>query len=178
MNLRQYLVGKNLWLEIKNVGNFEFILDHDQMDLMLSIEYGDRTIFEGFENISAPVIAELINTHFATKWDALVSAKLSEIDITSADTKKTKTSIEVLGNKTGDENTDNKISGFNTNELITDGGTETNRNEDTEQSTDTEKTETIASYSNLFNNLSTVEQSNIITLALKDVKNYLTISIY
>jgi len=178
MNLRQYLLGKNLWSEIKTVGGFDFIIDPDQMDLINTLEYGERTIFTSFENLTTSEIANLINTHFSDKWNLLVNAKLSEIDVTSSETKKTKIAVEMLDAKTGAENTDNKISGFNTSELITDTGSGTTKSEDLERNTDTEKTETVASYANLFKNLSTVEQSNIITVALKDVTNYLTISIY
>lgn len=178
MKLREYLNGVNFWSEINNVQQFAFISDPSQMDLIQVIEYGDRTLFAGFENTPPQDVAKLIVTHFAEKWNALINARIDEIDVTSLNTSKSKTTSTITGNKTDIENTENKISGYNTSELITDNGNDSTKTEDTSRESAIEKIDSIASYEYLFDNLSTVEKSNIITLAIEDATKYLTISIY
>jgi len=178
MNLRTYLLGSNLWAEIETIGSFAFIQDATQMDFIQVIEYGEREMFAAFDSVDIPTIAGLIVTHFGDKWETILNSHISSLDITSEYTKKTDSTIAIEELKNGTDDSENKVSAFNSDVLITDTGNGSTRTEDINRDTSTEKVETMGSFKDLFNNLSTIEQSNIINIAIEDVAKYLTISIY
>jgi len=178
MNLRSFLNGVNLWSSIELIEGFSFIQDANQMDLIQVIEYGEREMFPAFEDLDINTIAGLIVTHFGEKWDSILSANISGIDLTSDYTKKIDTTISIEELKTGSEDSENKVSAFNSDVLITDTGNGIIKSEDSNRDTVTGTVETMGSFKDLFKNLSSIEQSNIINIAIQDVAKYLTISIY
>lgn len=178
MNLRQFLKPISLWGSINSIESFPFIQDPTNLDLLQVINYGDREVFKGFIDLTDIELAEMLILHFSDKWNYVIDANIGDIDLTSDTTKRTKiisTKEELIS---GSENTDNKVSGYNSQDLIIDNGNERIRVEDVTGDSTSEKIETSNNLKSLFKNLPLVEQSNIINIVMLDVSKFLTISLY
>ena len=78
------------------------------------------------------------------------------------------------------DNTDvtNKVSAFNSDDLLVDTGSTTVADENTTQDVDRDSLVETFNIQTAFNNLSLAEKTNIISVVLKDVATYLTVSVY
>lgn len=178
MTLRQLLKQFSLWDSINSIESFSFIQDPIKLDLQQVINYGDRQVFKGFLDLTEVELAEMIVLNFKDKWNYIIAANIGDIDLTSDTTKRTKIISTKEGKISGSENTVNKVSGYNSEDLIIDNGNELVKVEDTTGGTSSEKIESSSNLKSLFNNLPLVEQSNIINIVLLDVSKFLTVSIY
>lgn len=178
MTLRQLLKQFSLWGSIKIVEDFPFIQDPIKLDLLQVINYGDRQVFKGFIDLTEVELAEMIVLHFSGKWERIANINIGDIDLTSDTTKITKIISTNEELKNGSENTANRVSGYNSEDLILDNDNELVKVEDTTGGAMSEKIESSSNLKSLFNNLPLVEQYNIINIVLLDVSKFLTISLY
>lgn len=178
MTLRQFLKPFSLWGSINSIESFPFIQDPIKLDLLQVVNYGDRKVFKGFIDLTDVELAEMIIIHFKDKWNHVVNIDIENIDLTSDNTKRTKIISNKVGKISGSENTENKVSGYNAQDLILDTGNEVVKVEDMTGDELIEKIEFSSNLKSLFNNLSIVDQSNIIDIVLLDVAKFLTISLY
>lgn len=178
MLLKDLMQGLNLWAGVKSVKGFAFIVNPDLMDVRTKLEYGERTVYRAFEILPEQQLFELIVDKFSDKWEKQILIEADKInllsDITSSET------------KTGNSNKDttrndivkNQVSGYNSDTLITEGGNDNNSagNDSVTYSDEILKGE--FSISNLYNNLKDYQKTNILESTIKDVVQYLTLSIY
>lgn len=181
VTLRNYLSNGSLWGEIKSIEDFPFIGNEPtELDFMQKIEYGDRILFQPFNDVTTPEIAKVIVKLFSEKWNLLILAESdkNKINIFSNGDKSTVT--ENANNTTNQETGEvlNKVSSFNDDTLLTDTGINSTNGLSKDYTGNETKTESLLNYNNLFNNLNSIEKSNIINIVLLDVSKYLTIQTY
>ena len=92
--------------------------------------------------------------------------------------RKIKGTVSEKGTGNTQSDTENKIAAFNSDTLVTDGGTSNTSDNTTNKDTARESTDETFNLKSLLENLPLVERTNIINIVLKDVSNYLTVSIY
>lgn len=168
----------NLWSGIKSVEGFAFIVNPDLMDTRMTIDYGERTVYSAFEVLPEQQLYELIVDKFSDKWNRQVLIEADKInlmsDVTSSETKTGSSNKDVTRNDV----VKNQVSGYNSNTLITEGGNDNNSTGNDSVTYSDEILKGNYSISNLYNNLKDYQKTNILESTIKDVVQYLTLSIY
>lgn len=172
--IRQFLNGADLWEAIYNVKPFPFI-DETTNNLFLA-EYGQMPLFSGLEGDTVENVAEYVVRLFGDKWEQLLSAAGISLAADSVRTVKETTDIDET-RETATIDTD-KISAFNSDQLIDEGSKETEGTEARKVGTTKTITDETKSARTLFDNLPKADKLNIIKTALADVANFMKVSVY
>lgn len=178
MLLKDLMQGLNFWSSIKSVKGFVFIVNPNLMDARMVIEYGERTVYSAFEVLPEQQLCELIADKFSDKWNKQVLIEADKINllsgVTSSEIKKGTSDKDTIRN----DIVKNQVSGYNSDVLITEGGNENNSTGNDSVTYSGEILKGDYSISNLYNNLKDYQKINIIESTIKDVVQYLTLSIY
>lgn len=178
--LRSYLSENSVWASIKAITPLPFLEGDgvNNVDALTKINYGSRLMFSGFDGVAVEMVANNIVSLYGEKWDALIKANVSAIDITLQYGNTRKETTTTSGNKTGETNQEDKVSAYNSDDLITDKGHAGTSKEDTTGTNIKTYEGGQNSLEYLFNNLPLLDKTNIINTVVRDVVNYLTISTY
>lgn len=180
VNLRGYLTGGSIFTAIQTTNNFPFFVGNDAADLdyMLTLNYGQRLMFSAFIDVPVNTVAKHIVKLYGDKWDGLIKFNESGANIGAVSSVKTTGKQKTTGVKTDNTDVTNKVSAFNSDELLVDTGSTTVGDENTTQDVDRDSLVETFNIQTAFNNLPLAEKTNIINVVLKDVANYLTVSAY
>lgn len=180
VNLKTWLTGGSIFTAIQTNKDFPFFADNTPADLdqMLSLTYGQRLVASAFGSLDINVAGKFIVKLYGEKWNALIQFNATPPDIGAKSTTKTKGNQNTIGTKNDVSNTENKVSAFNSDTLITDTGANNVLDENTTQDIKRDSSVSVIDWQTAFNNLSLAERTNIISVVLKDVATYLTVSVY
>ena len=180
VNLKTWLAGGSIFTAIKTAENFPFFSDTPpaELDQLLSLTYGKRMVASAFNNFDINTAGKFIVKLYGEKWNALIQFNITPPDIGAKSTTKTTGNQNTIGTKNGVSNTENKVSAFNSDDLITDTGAHNTLDENTTHDITRDSLVSVIDWQTAFNNLSLSERTNIISVVLKDVANYLTVSVY
>ena len=181
MILYDWMLKNDIWPLIIAKGQgktyLQYMSAEDFSDYM-RLNWGDRFVFPKMENVDLDRLAKQIIQTKSTKWDELF--KFINIDVNLAASATHKTRESYSGNTERDTagQQNNKVSGFNTTELITDTGADNTGNEKSQEDYVKDYVDDTFDIKTAIENLPLIEKTNIINVVVKDVVNYLTISIY
>lgn len=180
VNLRGYLTGGSIFTAIQTIKNFPFFVGNDAADLdyMLTLNYGQRLMFSAFIDVPVNTVVKHIVKLYGDKWDGLIKFNENGANIGAVSSIKTTGKQKTTGVKTDNTDVTNKVSAFNSDELLVDTGSTTVGDENTTQDVDRDSLVETFNIQTAFNNLPLAEKTNIINVVLKDVANYLTVSAY
>lgn len=180
VNLKTWLAGGSIFTAIQTAENFPFFADTPpaELDQMLSLTYGQRLVTSAFNNFDINVSGKFIAKLYGEKWTALIEFNVSPPDLGAKSVTKTTGSQNTVGTKNDVSNSENKVSAFNSDTLITDTGAHNEVDENTTQDITRDSSVSVIDWQTAFNNLSLSERTNIISVVLKDVATYLTVSVY
>ena len=181
VSLKQYLGTENIFNIIKSLYSFPFLEGDgktEDLNNMLLINYGSRAVFSGFIDITVDDVAKHLISVYNDKWDKLITSAAGITNLAANSSRKIKGTVSEKGTGNTQSDTENKVAAFNSDTLVTDGGTSNTSDNTTTKDTDRESTDETFNLKSLFENLPLVGRTNIINIVLKDVSNYLTVSIY
>ena len=180
VNLKTWLAGGSIFTAIQTAENFPFFADTTtaEFDQMLSLAYGQRMVTSAFNSFDINVAGKFITKLYGEKWAALIQFNISPPDIGAKSVTKTTGNQNTVGTKNDISNSENKVSAFNSDDLITDTGTSNELDENVTQDITRDSSVSVIDWQTVFNNLSLSERTNIISVVLKDVATYLTVSVY
>lgn len=180
VNLKTWLAGGSIFTAIQSAENFPFFTDNTpaELDQMLSLTYGQRLVTSAFNNFDINVAGKFITKLYGEKWLALIEFNISPPDLGAKSVTKTTGSQNTVGTKNDVSNSENKVSAFNSDALITDTGAHNQLDENITQDITRDSSVSVIDWQTAFNNLSLSERTNIISVVLKDVATYLTVSVY
>lgn len=180
VNLKTWLAGGSIFTAIQTAENFPFFADTppSELDQMLSLTHGQRLVTSAFNNFDINVAGKFIAKLYGEKWTALIEFNISPPDLGAKSFTKTTGSQNTVGTKNDVSNSENKVSAFNSDTLITDTGAHNELDENTTQDIKRDSSVSVIDWQTAFNNLSLYERTNIISVVLKDVATYLTVSVY
>lgn len=177
MLFSEYLTNNNNIIEIiYNDYGYSFLEEYEYINTMLKLNKGSLTMVSGFELITTEELAPLLDLKFGEKWKAISSMDLGSL----LEGEKTinNNGENVTNTDTIDETELNKTTEYESDNLLTTGGTEKAGN----NSKDIVKT---GNSSTVKSNLDTVNKNlqlsnNLtkITTVINDIASYNTISIY
>ena len=180
VNLKTWLAGGSIFTAIQTAENFPFFADSSpaELDQMLSLTYGQRMVASAFNSFDINVAGKFIVKLYGEKWNRLIQFNAEPLDIGAKSVTKTTGSQNTTGTKNDISNIENKVSAFNSDDLITDTGSRNELDETTNQDITRDSSVSVIDWQTAFNNLSLAERTNIISVVLKDVATYLTVSVY
>ena len=180
VNLKTWLTGGSVFTAIQTAENFPFFSDNTpaELDQMLSLTYGQRLVTSAFNSFDINVAGKFITKLYGEKWKALIEFNVSPPDLGAKSFTKTTGSQNTVGTKNDVSNSENKVSAFNSDALITDTGARNELDENVTQDITRDSSVSVINWQTAFNNLSLSERTNIINVVLKDVATYLTVSVY
>ena len=180
VNLKTWLAGGSIFTAIQTAENFPFFADTPpaELDQMLSLTYGQRMVTSAFNNFDINAAGKFIAKLYGEKWAALIEFNVSPPDLGAKSLTKTTGSQNTVGTKNDVSNSENKVSAFNSDALITDTGARNELEENSTQDITRDSSVSVIDWQTAFNNLSLSERTNIISVVLKDVATYLTVSVY
>ena len=180
INLGLYLIGSNIFEYINKDNSLPFINDDNKSVLnnLLIVKYGDKTLYSKFELLTVNEIAEMILLTHKTHWLELVSFKDSELNPFAGSKNVITETITETGNIVNNNDRVNKVSAYNDDELIVNDGDSTISNEQKKGETIRTLTSENFDYRNAYNNLSLSDKTNILKIVIKDIADFLTLTIY
>ena len=180
VNLKTWLTGGSIFTAIQTAENFPFFSDNTpaELDQMLSLTYGQRMVMSAFNSFDINVAGKFITKLYGEKWAALIKFNISPPDIGAKSVTKTTGNQNTVGTKNDISNSENKVSAFNSDALIPDTGARNELDENITQDITRGSSVSVIDWQTAFNNLSLSERTNIISVVLKDVATYLTVSVY
>ena len=180
VNLRGYLTGGSIFTAIQTSNNYPFFAETppSELDQIIAIMYGDRIVASSFIGVDIAIAGKFISKLYGEKWAALIRFNSNHNDIGAKEVTKTVGSEKTVGTKVDVSTSENKVSAFNSDVLITESGSDNKLDENTTMGVNKDATVSVIDWQTAFNNLSTVERTNIIAVVLKDVSTYLTVSVY
>ena len=186
VNLKTWLAGGSIFTAIRKYSNYPFFIEVSppELDQMLAIMYGNRIVASSFIEVNSTLAARSLAARsvsllYGKKWLALTSFNnANTIDIGAREVTKTVGSENTVGTKVDVSTSENKISAFNSDVLITDSGSDNTLDENTTRGVNSVETVSVIDWQTAYNNLSLAERTNIISVVLKDVATFLTVSVY
>ena len=180
VNLKTWLTGGSIFTAIQSNMDFPFFsyAPPAELDQMLSLMYGKRMVASAFNNFDINTAGKFIVKLYGEKWNSLIRFNMSPPDLGAKSTTKTTGNQNTAGTKNDVSNSENKVSAFNSDALITDTGARNELAENITQDITRESSVSVIDWQTAFNNLALAERTNIITVVLKDVASYLTVSVY
>ena len=178
ITLDQFLENESIFTRIQSLSPYPFFdkMPPLDMDIHLSMFYGERVIYPKMVKYSLDDLARLINNVHKSKWENLI--KVYELDISKGETITIDEQKQGSTINTGANTRTHNVSAFNTVDLIADNSdidssTNTVNNDDTRLLTESKN-----SLQATFNNLLLTQKLNIIEAVVKDTASYLTLDIY
>ena len=178
ITLAEFLDQANLWGRIQALTPYPFFdtMSPDELDLKLILDYGERIVYPKIINLDLDKLSSLINNTFSIKWKQLIT--INNIDFINGEERVLNETVNNNVVNTGSNNTDHKVSAFNTDELILDSADHTASTNKTDGENIRLLTEKTTSLNTAYNNLLLAQKVNIIGIVLKDVSTFLTLDIY
>lgn len=180
LKLSQFLEGGSIWGSIQALSPYPFFDDYspEQLDKQTVIFYGEREVFSKFHELTVEEAAALVYVAMNKKWLNLLSMEELPFNLgASVTNKKTETTNTTESNVKESENL-NKVSAFNTEDLINDGGSSLSETGEKEGNATKVTTDDKISYEAAFANLTLAEKISTINTVTSDVAQFLTLSIY
>lgn len=170
----------SIFNEINLIEPFSFINDFgaDNLDMLLYDLCGDRSLFLKVTTTPINELARMIVYLHKKKWQHLIDIELQDFDIGGGVTRRLSetTTENETSNKTNDSV--NKVSAYNTDEMINNDGTVSTGNEGFNNTKTRILSDGNYSINTAFSDLQLISKTNIINTVLKDVAIYLALSIY
>lgn len=178
--LGDYMRQGSLWEGVRALEPFPFFdtFSAQQLDLFTEETYGNRIMFSRMVTKPIADVAVGIVANFKTKWEQLIELQASNIDVTASNSKTTTEKVDKSEKRNLKNDNTNKVSAFNTDELITNDGSASTGSDQLIVDNTRTLTEANISLKDAFNNLSLLDKSNILATVLKDVASYLTLDVY
>ena len=178
MLVKDKLLSGNFFGELAKHGEIPFI-DGESIPMLnnlLLLDCGDKPLFSKLNDYDLELITGFIYTLHHTNWLRLIELQ----SLTTEDVNGRKLTETVTNNesRTHNRNELNKVSGYNSDELLTNDGLEVNGDDDLTGNKVRVLEDKKLSLRSLYSDLSLTQKNSIINRALRDINIFLSTSIY
>ena len=178
--LSEYLDSGSIWGSIQALNDYPFFVDYpaNNLDGLTKFLYGEREVFSKFHSLTIEEVSELIYVAMSKKWNDLLSVNETNFNFGSSLTNRKTETINTTENSLKGGDNLNKVSAFNTEEMVNDGGSTFSETGEKEGITTKTTTDDKMSLDAAYKNLTLAEKVSIINVVTSDVAKFLTLSIY
>lgn len=178
VTLDEFLIADGVFSRIQSLSPLPFFatIPAVELDQLLKIRFGERLVFEKFLKVSLETIALFIVSEYSNKWSNILATLSADFKNGSERflSENTDNKVTSLGSNV----LENKVSAFNSDELVIDKSDSNTSSNDTDSIVTKNTTEKLTSYVTVYNNLSLTQKLNIINTVIYDVAKHLTLDIY
>lgn len=180
LTLDDYLSGESLWGRIQGISPMPFIeaIEPIHLDMNLILNHGNKYVFSKIPSLGLDYVAKDAVFLYKQKWLDLIAIGSLNLEIGADKTHKISETITHAETRVNKQDSINKVSAFNTDELITNDGNNSNNSDDIDYSKTKVLTDSNLSYKDAFNNLSLKHRNIIINTVNSDLASLLTLDIY
>ena len=180
ITLSQYLDGESIWgriLALVTVPELGLI-GADVLDRNLILNHGDKNIFYKIPLMGLDDVVRDIGFNYEKKWVDLISIESLNFNIGADNTHKISETLNHAETRINTQENINKVSAFNTDELLTNDGSNSNNSDDIDYNKTRVYTDETLSLQTAFNNLNEKQKNIIIRTVNNDIASLLTLDIY
>ena len=180
ITLSQYLEGESIWGQILafiTVPELSLI-GANVLDKNLILNHGDKNIFYKIPLMGLDDVVKDIGFNYENKWKDLISIETLNLNIGADNTHKISETLTHAETRINTQENINKVSAFNTDELLANDGSNSNNSDDIDYSKTRVFTDETLSLQTAFNNLNEKQKNIIIKTVNNDVASLLTLDIY
>ena len=167
----------SIFTELKKL-NTNLVMDSERLTNLFLVKYSQSVVNPYIMLLTPYQIADLLTFEFSQKWEILLTEFWVDFNLGARQVNKVTETITRTENRLTDKDDLNKVSGFDSDELITDNGLNSKTKDDLTGTETKTTTNEIIDMETAFNNLSMQTQNSIIETVLNDVKSFITLSIY
>lgn len=181
MTLNEYLgqFDSNLFDEIQKIQSFPFLgKDNQTLQQLLLLTGGKRNVIESITPLTLPIVASVIVYDFADLWSDISGLGLSLDGSLADELRITHTESNGVSEQSNNINTLNKVSAYDSDELVTDDGSESNGTNDTTNQDESNTRDELYRFGTLYENLDISQQLKIHRKIIKDILNTITLKVY
>lgn len=180
MNLTEYLGQDNIFMDLMEVGDSPIFNSEtvNTMNMLLKLNHGEKVVFNKFESISIREVAQMLTLQHSKNWQRIIDVSANGLNIGATAVHTITETTTETENRTNNREDLNKVSAYNSDELVTNDGMNSSNSDDMTGDKTRILTDEVSDYATQFNNLSLSIQNNIIDIVITDVSNFLTLSIY
>lgn len=185
MKLKEYLeqFDTNIFQEMKlatDLGYFDVFKDTDVvlMNHILLLTAGERNVRQSIQTLPLNVLARILITDYSNSWNNIATLDLKlngsfadEINIRHSD------SLDNT-NQTNIANNTNKVSAYDTDDLVIDDGSTSDGTSDTTNTNNANSIDEKYLFGNIDTNLDIAQNLRIHRKVIEDIVNTTTLSIY
>lgn len=173
----EWLIQGELFAEISKLSPVP-LPDSTKLQKLFMLKYADSLVNNIIVIQDLKTVAELIVFEFGEKWEKLFTEMWAGFNLGARQvTKVTETTTKTENRKTVKDDV-NKVTSYESDDLITNDGSNSIGNDDLTGNETKTTTNEIIDMQTAFNNLSLTMQNSIINTILNDVKQFTTLSIY
>lgn len=166
-----------IFTELKKL-NPNLVIDIDRMNTLFMLRYSQLTVNPYIIKLTAFQIADLLTFEFSQKWEILLTEMWVGFNLGARQVTRVTETVTKTENRLTDKDDLNKVTGFDSENLITDNGANSKTKDNLTGLETKTTTNEIIDMETAFKNLSLTLQNSIIETVLNDVKSFITISIY
>lgn len=177
IKLSEFLKQGSLFNELETIKPMPFLSvdDNAVLDSLLTLKYGERTVYSKLLTTPFPDIAKMLVKTHGDYWDGLLQIDGDELPSSRRTLTETITTNENRNNTRDDKNV---VAAFNSDDLITNDGTLVVGADDLTGNKTRILTDENNSLNSAYYHLSLKQKNNIMNVVLLDVASFLTLSIY
>lgn len=182
--LSDYLaLGHAPFKDIETLGDSELspifaLVTGTDLDIMLDQDFGDRILFRKIHNRDDSYHSTAIIAKFKKSWLKVMELNGIDIKLGATNQRILKETITEKIKRDSSQDNEQKVSAFNSDELITDTGSNTKGADNSDGIKERTLDDANININSAINQLTAYQQSNIIARVVSDVAGYYTISIY
>ena len=177
IKLKDYMEGGDLWGEVRAIKPYPFIEtieDAQRMNKLTVFKHGSRPMFFTGD---IKFLAELLVTEFDRQWTNLLTAEAAS-DVTAVKKETTTDTTVATEQKTNSRTDTNKVSAFDSADLLTNDGSDSQGSEDVAGNKTRNYEKVVSSVSDVYKNLDVMKKNDIISTVINDVVGFSTLSIF
>ena len=166
-----------IFTELKKL-NTNAMMDSEKLHNLFMVRYGDRNVNPSIINLTPFQIADLLTFEYGKKWEILSNEIWVGFNLGSKQVNKKTETITKTENRETLKDDVNKVSAYDTDELIVNDGNTSNTTDGLTGNESRVTTDEIIDMETVYNNLANSQKNSIIESVLNDVKSFITLSIY
>ena len=166
-----------IFTELKKL-NTNAMMDSEKLHSLFMVRYGGRNVNPSIINLTPFQIADLLTFEYGKKWEIVITEIWVGFNLGAKQVNKKTETITKTENREVLKDDVNKVSAYDTDELIVNDGNTSNTTDGLTGNESRVTTDEIIDMETFYNNLSNSQKNSIIESVLNDVKNFITLSIY
>jgi len=180
ITLSEFLGVQGIWGRILALSPFPFIAQFtpEFMDKHLILNHGDKIVFHKIPSLGLDYVAQDAVHNFTQKWTDLISIESLQLNIGADNTRKVSETLTHAETRINTQENLNKVSAFNTDELITNDGSNSSHSDDIDFNKTRVLTDEDLSLEQAYLNLSLKQKNIIISTVNSDLASLFTLDIY